>query len=169
MAPNSSTSFITSKFNTGICSIYSYRLYIPYTGKFSRAKIFADRWFRVFRGKYFHSLNTSTGNETSMHFTQSTSTRRLGTILGHFSRIIFSRIATKTRNPRNFSTVKISRYTVQYTWFLLIRQIAELHVNREAKYSIEVGHKKVKGGIKVLQTVVSLHYSDICRGQISMT
>ena len=59
--------------------------YIPYTGKFSRAKIFADRWFRVFRGKYFRGLNTSTGNETSMHLTQSTSTRRLGTMLGHFS------------------------------------------------------------------------------------
>ena len=66
-----------------------------------------NRWFRVFRGKYFRGLNTSTGNETSMHFTQSTSTRRLGTILGHFSRI-----ATKTRNLRKFSTAKISRYTV---------------------------------------------------------
>ena len=58
-------------------------------------EIFADRWFRVFRGKYFRGLNTSTGNETSMHFIQqSTSTRRLGTILAHFSQI-----ATKTRNP----------------------------------------------------------------------
>ena len=80
---------------------------IPYTGNFSRLKIFVDRWFRVFRGKYFRGLNTSTGNETSMHFTQSTSTRRLGTILGHFSRI-----ATKTRNPRKFSTAKICQYTV---------------------------------------------------------
>ena len=85
---------------------------LPYTGKFSWAKIFADRWFRVFCGKYFRGLNTSTENETSMHFTQSTSMRHLGTILGHFSRIIFSRIATKTRNPQKFSTAKKSRYTV---------------------------------------------------------
>ena len=82
---------------------------VPYTGKFSWARIFTDRWFRVFHGKYFRGLNTSTVKETSIHFTQSTSTRRLGTILGHFSRI-----ATKTPNPRKFSTAKISRYTVLF-------------------------------------------------------
>ena len=79
-----------------------------------------------------------------MHFTQSTSTRRLGTMLGHFSRI-----ATKTQNPRKFSTAKISRYTV-YCFLVPTRYstITCLPVTRKKKMTTPIPTMMKAGTMK---------------------
>ena len=72
---------------------------IPYSGKLSREKTFANWWKYNFCGENFHRLLAFA---TPKDATLQISRRKL------------SRIATKLQNSRKFSPLKVSRSTVGY-------------------------------------------------------